>query len=214
MTEPGSIMSRLKSATADLHQAAESRPLQKQLAKGVIAREHYTAYLSQLYLVHAALEEQIRRASPRHPAFGAVVRDHHWREGQLLDDLRHHGVDPGAIAPVPATAAFTAMLERAAVETPVSLLGALYVLEGSTNGAKFIAAALRRAWGTQGNAGLAYMDPHGDQQRPRWAAFKESMDAVGFPPADEDLIVRAAEETFRAITRITDEVSDSAAVGA
>jgi heme oxygenase len=199
-------MSRLKSATADLHQEAESRPLQKQLAKGSIPRDLYAAYLGQLYLVHQALEAQIRRASTRHGAFAAVVRDHHWREGQLQDDLKHLGVDLGLIAPEPATAAFMGKLEQSAQGEPVSLLGALYVLEGSTNGAKFIAAALRRAWGTQASGGLSYMDPHGDQQRPRWAAFKQDMDAVGFSAAEEELIVDTAGETFRAITRISDEV--------
>ncbi len=205
-------MGRLKSATADLHQEAESRPLQKQLAKGSIRRDLYAAYLGQLYLVHQALEAQIRKASSRHRAFAAVVRDYHWREGQLQHDLGHLGLDTGLIAPEPATTAFMSRLDQAAQAEPVSLLGALYVLEGSTNGAKFIAAALRRAWGTQANGGLSYMDPHGDQQRPRWAAFKQDMDAVGFSVAEEALIVEAAEETFRAITRISDEVCDSATV--
>ncbi len=201
-----SIMTRLKSATADLHQAAEGSPLQRRLVKGELPRDLYAAFLGQMYLVHAALEQAVRDAAATHPGFAAVVRDYHDREPQLLEDLAFLGVTLDTIAPVAATIAMLADVERAAAERPVALLGMLYVLEGSTNGSKFIAAAIRKAYKLEPGPGVAYLDPHGDLQRDRWQAFKHDMDSVGFTEAESEAIIEAAKGVFKSLTDVSDEL--------
>ena len=201
-----SIMTRLKSATADLHQAAESSPLQRRLVKGELAPDLYAAFLGQMYLVHAALERALQVATATHPGFTAVVRDYHRREPQLRDDLAFLGVALDTIAPVAATTAMLADVERIAAERPVALLGMLYVLEGSTNGSKFIAMAIRKAYRLEPGPGVAYLDPHGELQKDRWQAFKVDMDSVDFTEAESEAIIEAAKGMFRSLTEISDEL--------
>ncbi len=206
-----SIMSRLKSATADLHRKAEASPLQNQLVKGLLPREGYVSFLGQMYLIHAALEQAIRASSAKHAGFAAVLRAYHWRETQLREDLVFLGADLGAITPANATTAMLADIERAANEQPVALLGMLYVMEGSTNGSKFIAAAIRKAY-QLGGPGTAYLDPHGDLQKERWSTFKRDMDGVGFDEAESLAIIDAAMGVFRSIKELSDELSEPVGV--
>jgi len=206
------IMSRLKSATADLHRSAEASPLQSQLVKGLLPREGYVSFLGQMYLIHAAMEQAIRAHSAEHPGFAAVLRAYHWREPQVREDLDFLGADLGAITPANATTAMLADIERAAHEQPVALLGMLYVMEGSTNGSKFIAAAIRKAYELGNGPGAAYLDPHGDLQKERWSTFKRDMDGVGFDEAESVAIIDAAMGVFRSIKELSDELSEPVGV--
>ena len=123
MTNPMSIMARLKTETADLHTAAESSPLQRQLVKGDLSRDQYAAFLGQMYLVHAALEQAIRDGSASHAGFETVVREYHDREPQLREDLAFLGVKLDDIAPVGATATTMSDIARTAADRPIALLG-------------------------------------------------------------------------------------------
>ena len=205
-----SIMALLKSATADLHQAAEGTPLQRQLVKGELPQDLYAAFLGQMYLVHAALEQAVRDASASHPGFCTVVREYHDREPQLRQDLAFLDIDLAAIAPIAATTAMLTDIERTAADRPIALLGMLYVLEGSTNGSKFIARALRKAYQLEQGPGVAYLDPHGELQQDRWQAFKRDMDSVGFTERESEAIIATAKGMFRSITEISLELSLSA----
>ncbi len=208
-----SIMTLLKSATADLHQAAESSPLQRQLVKGELPRDLYAAFLGQMYLVHAALEQAVRDASGSHPGFSTVVREYHDREQRLCEDLAFLGVVLQDITPVEATTATLTDIARAAADRPIALLGMLYVLEGSTNGSKYIARAIRKAYQIEQGPGVSYLDPHGELQGDRWQAFKTDMDSVGFTESESEAIIATAKGMFRSITEISDELSLSAPIG-
>ncbi len=211
MGEASNIMERLKSATSDLHQAAEQRVLQRELARGALPRDLYVAFLGQMLLVHEALEAAIRLTATRHRAFGAVVREHHTREGALRSDLDHLAGGTWVAEPLPAARLLIREIERARQEEPAALLGMLYVLEGSTNGSKFIAAAMSRRQGLKPGPGLGYLDPHGDHQKDRWQAFKSDMNAVGFSETESAAVIEAAMTMFRGIADLSDELMEPAA---
>jgi heme oxygenase len=208
---PLTMMGRLKAETAELHSRAESRPLQKRLVKGELPREHYTAWLAQMYLVHRVLEERIRGCADLHPAFGAVVQSRYWRAGNLEADLAHLGAEASASEPLPATSRLIENIETTAARTPVALLGMLYVREGATNGSKFIAAALRRAYGLE-SAGLSYLDPYGDRQKETWGEFKRDMDSTSFSEPESLAIIEAAKTIFIGVSEISDELAQPLAV--
>ncbi len=149
-----SIMSRLKSATAELHRQAEGTSLQKQLITGALPRDLYAKFLGQMYLAHSALEGSIRDVTATHRGFATVVRDYHWRVPQLSEDLGFLGTDLDTITAVGSTDALLTDIRQSAGEQPVALLGMLYVLEGSTNGSKFIARAIRKAYQLQQGPGV------------------------------------------------------------
>lgn len=206
------ISERLKAETAEHHTAAERHPFQRSLVRGTVGREGYAEYLGQMLLVHAALEAGLRRAAPAVPAIAKVVREEQYQEPYLRRDLAHFGVDPAAVTPSPATAELVARLERVARERPLALLGHHYVLEGSNNGSRFIARAIRSALGLSGREGTEYLDPYGEAQRANWAQFKADLDACGLSEAEGDVLVKAAAEMFEGIHRISEDLS--AAVGA
>lgn len=204
MPEP-TVMERLKAETRELHDAAESRPFQKRLVSGELSREDYGVWLSQMLLVHRALEVPLREAWKETRAF-AAVKEEQFQTPYLLADLAFLGIDAVAARPLPSTAALIADIERDAAEEPLALLGYHYVLEGSNNGNRFIVKKLAPALGLSRERGARYLDPYGDEQRAKWAAFKADMNAVGFGKQECDTLVAAACRMFEAVTALSDEL--------
>lgn len=203
-----SIMQRLKVETRDLHTHAESRVLQQKIAKGAVDRAAFSAYLGQLYHVHRALEAALAEGGVREPVLGAIAIADRMRVPDLDRDLAYYEIDPEEIETGEAASSFLSQIEEAKESNPVALLGALYVLEGSTNGGRFLARTLRQSWGLDRD-GLAYFDPYGDEQPQRWAAFKRDMDGASFAADQAEAIIEMAKSTFRAIAEVSDEVSQA-----
>lgn len=185
----------LKSATWPLHQRAEHHPFQAAIMRGSIPRAGYIAQLEQTLLVHEALEGHLASLRARVPALAAMVQDHHFRVPHARADLAALGgsTSPTALA---ATRAFIAEIGTCAATTPHALIGYLYVLEGSTNGAKFIAKALAKALGITDGRGLSYQDPHGERQRERWTAFKEGLNTLELSDSQRPEVIEAAASLF------------------
>lgn len=200
------IMDVLKARTAEQHRRAEQSPFMRGLVSGQVTREGYARWLGQMMHVHAALEGEIvahRGAEPRL----AVASDEQFGAPRLRDDLRALGIDPATVKPMPAASALGERVRAAAAERPVSLLGFHYVLEGSKNGNTYIAKALRRVLDLRPGAGDAYLDPYGDQQRARWAAFRESMGAQEYSENDAAAVLEAACAMFDGITELNEGLS-------
>lgn len=213
MTDPNrpSIMIELKEQTAELHSYAEHRPLQRDMLKGSIKRERYTAYLGQLMWVHHTLEHALEEQNTRHPAFGVVLRPYQQRLGDLRADLEFFGQSPDKVEPLPATMRVVEAIAHTARQTPVALLGMLYVLEGSNNGSKYIARSMMRGHDLQPGKGVSYLDPYGDSQMDRWQQFKKDMDAAGFSEEEGEQLVAAAKIMFQGIADISDDVYEPVA---
>ena len=201
------IMQRLKAETGDLHSHAESRILQRAIASGEVDRATFSAYLGQLYRVHRSLESTLENSRERHAAIGALATADRMRIPDLDRDLAFYGVDRDQIEAGDAAQRFASQVQEITTTDPVALLGALYVLEGSTNGGRFLARALRKSWGLDGD-GLAYFDPYGDEQPQKWAAFRRDMDEASFEADQEEAIIEMAKATFLAIAEVSDEVSE------
>jgi heme oxygenase len=203
-----SIMRRLKAETRDLHSHAESRTLQRAIASGNISRDVFTSYLGQLYHVHRSLESALEESSEKEPAIAAVATAERMHVPDIERDLEFFEVDVGDLEAVDATTRFVAQIEETKRSNPVALLGALYVLEGSTNGGRFLARTLRQTWNLDGD-GLSYFDPYGEEQPQRWASFKRDMGGVVFDSEQEESILEMAKATFLAVAQISDEVAES-----
>lgn len=205
----GAIMTLLRDSTTDLHSQAEGHAFQRSLVTGTVSRERYARYLQQMLLVHVALENALRAAAKVVPAIGRVVTPEQYQEPYLLEDLSFYGAQPDGAQALPATSALIARIQAAAKATPAALLGFHYVLEGSNNGSRFIARAIRGAFRLTGSNGVRYLDPYGDRQREVWAAFKAAMDAESFTAAEMHAMVEAAKEMFQGITAISQGVAEA-----
>lgn len=199
------VMQTLRDRTMEKHKLAERHPLQHALAIGKLPPEQYAALTAQLMIVHRELFAALNR-SRAVPAIAAVLRDYHDHEPRCRRDIEHFGVDASAVAAGIATAKMVDDIKFAEASSALDLLGALYVLEGATNGGKFIAKMVRRAYRLEGIAGTESLDPYGQAQPERWEEFKRSMRGVAFGEVEIERLVAMACRTFDAVAEIGDDV--------
>jgi heme oxygenase len=105
------------------------------------------------------------------------------------------------IEPRPGTHALIDHVASVASSEPVRLLGLHYVREGANNGNRFIAMKLRKIWGAPHDQrdGFRYLDPYGPEQRPRWEAFKQQLDALDLTNEQEEAVIASARSMFNLI---------------
>lgn len=200
-TVEANIMDLLKERTAEHHRRAEQQPLQQALVRGHASREQYIRWLGQMMHVHTALEVAIEARAEAEPRLRVVTSDQHGR-ARLASDLRALGSAPeSAVASAPALKLMHAIRVLAA-DLPVALLGHHYVLEGSKNGNRYIAMAMRRGLGLSPGQGDTYLDPYGEQQRTKWQEFRAAMGAQLYTEPEREAVIRAAGAMFDGISEI------------
>ena len=81
-----------------------------------------------------------------------------------------------------------------------SALGMLYVLEGSTLGARVI----RRELQARGEdmAGLGFLDPYGDEVGERWRACVAVLEREAAAPRDAEAMIAGAVDGFRHVQQV------------
>jgi heme oxygenase len=158
-------------------------------------------------VVQEALERALDEAGSREPRLARVFVPHHRRLEKFDADLTALNVAPRDRTALPETAKVAAWLQGLGEDQPLGLLGALYVLEGATNGGQFLSRALAPSLGAApGSPGTLSLDPHGPATRELWGQFRTSIDAIGLNRQERDQVIAAAGETFDALTRIFDAV--------
>lgn len=201
---PTGIMGRLKSETAEQHAVAEAKPLEAALIAGSIDHGQYKSYLAQRWLIHRELEAATDRALARDGRLNSLGLPGLYQTANLEADLAHLGVDPASVQPMKGSENLLALINNAG--SPAVLMGIYYVFEGSKNGARYIARSLGKAWGKSDLEGMKYLDPHGEAQRGLWMKFREDMNAIEWTDEEQDQMVKAAQETFDAISALDDEI--------
>ncbi len=205
-TPSSSVMIQLRDSTTHLHAQAEGHAFQRSLVTGEVGRDAYARYLQQMLLVHRALESALRDASNKVPAISRVVTTEQFQEPYLLEDLAFYGASSEGLTPTPGARDLISQITAA---SPAALLGFHYVLEGSNNGNRFIARAIRGAFRLEGSKGVRYLDPYGERQREVWSAFKTAMDAERFTDAETAAMVEAAKAMFECITAISNDLTSA-----
>lgn len=207
------IMDRLRAETQPFHDRAESHAFQQALASGTIDASGYIAWLGQMFLVHRALERGLRTLAAGHHAVAAVVREEQYQEPYLRADLTTFGVTPESLTPLAGVCSVLAEIDHASATSPIDLLGMHYVLEGSNNGNRIIAVAVRKALALTPGAGDRYLNPYGERQRTLWQEFKADMNAQRFTPHEQERILAGAAAMFTGIARVSDDLAPYARRG-
>ncbi len=207
-----SVMDRLKAETRRAHDDTEAIPYSAALIARRLPVERFIGQLAAYRTIHGALEAALSTSAD--PTVAAVW-DSAMAKAHLLDaDLSHFGIDGDletSAAPLPTRAAADAFADRIMdlhESDPVSLLGFLYVLEGSTLGATILRGHLAAAYGLEDGRGLAYQSPYGASPMPQWMAFKARMNEAVTDAATQDRVVAAAQEAFRRIGDVLRTLSD------
>jgi heme oxygenase len=205
---PATTSDRIRQTTLPYHKRAEHADFQQRLVSGKHGPVQYGAWLGQMLLIHRALEQLEDGGVRGEGAMSWPIERSHFKTAELEADLATVGADPAAVTALPATHAFIAQCRAWAADPAQAwrLLGAWYVLEGATNGGRYIARNVRRGAGIEGAAGTRYLDPYGETQPQRWQEFKDALNA-SVPAAMVPRVVEAACDTYDAVTAMGAELS-------
>lgn len=201
------VMDRLRAETRQAHADTESIPFSAAMLGGRLPVDRYVGQLVAYERVHAALDDVLSRSE--HVAVRAVWREDLRKVHLLRRDLEHFHEHLDAVPPSAVTEgeAFASRIREASGSSPLTLLGMLYVLEGSTLGATVLRRHIAQAYGLSGDAGLAYYSPYGNDAMLHWKAFRERMNEAVTDPAGQDDVVAGAHEAFERVGRILTTLS-------
>ena len=199
---------RLREATHAAHLRLESVPFLGAVQRGAVDDRDYLAYLHALSIVHGVLETLASRCTE--PFVSGV-----WRESMRKLPLLERDIeevergDPGcASAPVGHALAFAKELRTWSLTEPARLVGALYVLEGATNGGRVLAPSVREALRLDGDDGVRYLTAYGDAQPEAWRAFQARLDEAPSVQQAYPGVLLGAEHTYAAVSIIAESVGD------
>lgn len=177
------IMERLRNETKTAHQQLEKATIP--YIKKSTSEEQYAFLLKMFYGYFKPLEEQIQ----------ALVSN------DLLSDIDERRQSAAILADLKTIGAATNDLTISDFVPNLGnvpqAIGALYVLEGSTLGGRFISQMLMKQLNRTAADGISFFSGYGEQTDAKWAAFTKMVNeyATRFPE-NNDQIVAAADETF------------------
>lgn len=191
LTSPSGLAMRwrLRAATAEAHERMHTHAGFGAAAEGTIGAQDYRQLLMRLYGFHRPFEDTARSAAE---ILGTDLdMSARARSPLLLADLQTLGVNPSAKATIP--------LWRPSIRlwSKGSLLGALYVVEGSALGGVQIARALRDRAGGGGKA-HSFFAGHRERQSAMWRELLQELEALRRHEDEATQAEQSAVTTFEA----------------
>ncbi len=180
---PLTLPERLKQHTARDHAEVEA-------CVDLMGIDSLGRYLSVLQAFHGfwpGMEARIQVVLP--PALQQEWMSR-WRAARLGPDLRLLGFSADAVAALPACDTWPE------ISSPAAALGALYVLEGSSLGARHISRHLADRLGLSADCGAGFFAGHGAQTGALWLRFKDVLQEQLTTPTEQAMAVNAAGQTF------------------
>lgn len=183
------LLRQLREQTRPAHQALETQPLLKRLLSPQLTKAEYGQLLQAMLAFYQSLETELI------PATAALLRrypdpDYRYlpRAPLLVNDCRALGCESsGFISP---------STEPRLDGSGDYLLGVLYVIEGSTQGGRFIARHLSDTLGVDGGSGASFFNIH--QWNSSWPAFRRWIGReMAYNCQDDiDRVIEGADMTF------------------
>ena len=175
------LLARLRSETRPYHEALEQNAFNQALTAGTLATAETTRFLAKMYGFLVPYETALQQhAAAFSPAWEVPER---LRAHLITEDFEQHGPAPG----LPLCPAMPPLHTRR------QLLGAMYVVEGSTLGGQVITRQLAQA----GIPLRAYFTGYGARTGPRWKTFCQLLTEAAPTDPDQDEIVASAALTFQ-----------------
>ncbi len=193
------LVDELKARTRPMHDALQQLAYFDALAASSVPIESYVGHLRSMSVIHGLLEHAIETRS--NPNFSRVWSGDMRKLPLLEKDLRFF--EPRAVADLRESAEIAqniaAEISLRLADQPISLLGILYVLEGSTRGAVRLAPQVAKTFMLHGDDGLGYLHSYGTTVETHWIQFQQRMNALTLSDDERELIVAAACEFFAGI---------------
>jgi heme oxygenase len=176
---PPAILQALRSETRPAHDALEQNDFNQALTAGTITEEATAHFLAKMYGFLVPYEARLRQQALG-PEWEVATRQ---RAHLILDDLQRPASAVAICHDMPPLASWP------------ELLGAMYVMEGSTLGGQVIARQLAKA-----NIPLrSYFSGYGERTGPLWKAFCQLL-AQEATPENQAAIVQSASLTFQKLS--------------
>ncbi|MEM8756801.1 MAG: biliverdin-producing heme oxygenase [Planctomycetota bacterium] len=204
--EIGPIGQMMKDGCWDLHQSAENGTVAKKMISGELGKDEYAELVKQMYVFNKRLDTAIAEQRELTPALKNLVHDEQLQTPYYEADLADLGVDPAAVQPGPGATEAVRLVERVEAAEPRNLLALHYVREGANNGNRFVARKLMQVWGQSDLTGMKHLDPYGEQQRPKWDAFKTTLNEQPFTDEEKLELVATGRQMFEAVIAIHKDV--------
>lgn len=191
----------LKIQTNHLHQQLNNLPLIKQLENATLTHELLSSWLRALAVVQVALETHLNQSLS--PYLKTLWQPQMQKFGLLMQDLRTEPLHSAlTIAPaIQAAQALAAKIRLRGLEQPDSLIGSLYVLEGSTLGGQIIRQMVLRSPGLA-NHELYYFSAYSEDTQTHWQNFKQQINDLPLTEPEQRQIFLAACEMFEGFKNI------------
>jgi heme oxygenase len=181
------LQTRLRDSTRAAHRSLDHHPLLAPLVRQDLSLEHYRYLLKVMTWLHVTLRDRLTSAIEEFvPASRFIPSD---RPRWLADDLSWFGMKETA-SPTTVTEAF-----RLRFDSAEAVVGALYVLEGSTLGGQVIARQLAESIGVQPGKGASFFYGHGDDTQAHWKDFWSLADDV-CSTGSIDMVCASAVDMF------------------
>jgi heme oxygenase len=181
----------LRTATRSAHHAIDHHPLLAPLVRQELSLEHYGRVLRSFLWLYTPLQNALA-LSLEQAGGGFELAD---RVGWLQADLARLGL-AGELPPDP--------WQPPSMDNAEKLVGALYVVEGSTLGGQVIARQISASLGLTAQHGARFFNGWGDQTDLHWSAFWRFAGTLCKPAGHEAAAV-AAVAFFDALRRGLDQ---------
>ena len=175
------LLSRLRSETSPYHEALEQNAFNQALRVGTLTAAETAHFLAKMYGFLVPYETALQQhAAEFSPAWAVPER---LRAHLIREDFDQTDMAP-ALPLCPA---------MPPLHTRLQLLGALYVVEGSTLGGQVITRQLAQV----GIPLRTYFTGYGARTGPRWKSFCQLLTETATSAADQNEIVTSACLTFQ-----------------
>jgi heme oxygenase len=190
------IVARLKADTKECHSRIEALPYFKALSDHKLPLECYVNQLRALAVIHGVLESEIRSSEDNRVL--AIWDDGLKKLPLLEEDLNFFGsrVVPDASTAIDAALAMTGDIRIRRIENPVTLLGYLYVFEGSTLGNRMHKPDVVASYQLNDLDGCRYYTSYQDRVQSHWNRFSDKMNRTLEDSSLHDPIVDSVREAF------------------
>lgn len=191
---------KLRSGTQKAHTAAENVGFMKCFLKGVVDKECFAKFLSNLYFVYSELETAIK-SHVNNPTIAAIYFPELNRQASLEKDLVfYYGSEwRNLIAPSSSAQAYINHIRELSAHDPLLLIGHTYTrYMGDLSGGQMLQKIAQSTLKLSGYEGTSF---YNFEQIPDKAAFKnkyrQAMDSLSIDDATGDRIVAEANLAFQ-----------------
>lgn len=204
------LTTRLRQRIANEHEAIEQTPYSVALMRGTLTRNNYALTLAQMFYVHEKLEVLAQDRDELQPFFLPEMV----RSTVILRDLNRLDFKLNDFSKLRETSRMTQTFERQVIDCPLSMIGGLYVLEGSRMGSLVLAKPLVKCLGISGapDSGIDYHIDGAREVPMRLKTWKQLVDQTAFEPSTAAAIEEFAGSLMRQLLDLYVAIPDGGVV--